>query len=120
MWIGERSICLINMDDKQRLREWADRNSDNSVFSKMLESDADSFWCMRDENMEELIKYDFRTLPEFEALCQDIVRYKMDVEITKMVAVSAFKSKPRFEESINVKEMEKEPLSKLPEYIYVF
>ena len=112
-------MSLTNTNnEKQKLEEWAAKNSDERVFDE-VSNNTNSYWVMREENITDLYEYDFKTLPEFENLCRNIWKNTIDEEIMKIVAVSVFKY--QFESTAAVVEKEEiETSGSLPEYIYVF
>lgn len=105
----------INDNEINRLKIWAAEES-NGSFDR-AESDAlDSFWKNRESDSTYIKEYAFTNVPEFEALCTDILGHELNGQIKKVISVAVMKNAPRPKRE----KEDKQEDEKLPEYIYVF
>ncbi len=106
----------INENEMSRLMLWAAQEEKSVYFEGGDSGPKDSFWQDRQKRDTEIREYGFKTVPEFEALCADIMGHEFDTQIKKVVSVAMIKNMPR------EKKKEKPFIDgeTLPEYIYVF
>lgn len=106
----------INENEINRLKVWAAEENNCKYFDKNSSYNGDSFWVDRKQDATYIKEYNFTNVPEFEALCADILGHELDGRIKTVVAVAIMKNTPR-EAVIKEKTRNGEML---PEYIYVF
>ena len=61
--------------------------------------------------------YDFKTIPEFEKICNFVSEEKFDKRIQRVISVAAFRNSKNYERDEG---QEKKAGNELPEQIYVF
>lgn len=103
----------INEGEVKRLKQWAIKENNREYFER---HSSDSFWIDRKSDATYIKEYSFETVPEFEALCTDILGHELDAAIKKAVSVAVIKNVP-IEEDYKADIDDDE---KLPEYNYVF
>lgn len=106
----------INENEVSRLMLWAAKEEKSVRFETEDSDTKDSFWLDRQENCTDIKEYEFTTVPEFEALCTDILGHEFDSQIKKVVSVAMIKNMPKEKSA----EKETGGSETLPEYIYVF
>jgi len=107
----------INENEISRFKAWAVQKDGQGCFGNNALDCTDSFWIDRTDETTYIKEYQFATVPEFEALCADIIEQGFDEQIKKVVSVALIKNMPR--EEVKKTEMV-EGEEKLPDYIYVF
>lgn len=106
----------INDNEINRLKVWAAEENSGKSFAKAEVNEVDSFWENRENDSTYLKEYTFTNVPEFEALCTNILGHELNGKIKKVISVAVMKNAPRQEHE----KEEKQDDEKLPEYIYVF
>ncbi len=109
-------MSSINEEEISRLRKWASENKDKDVFDRDGEHEK-SYWKIKDRQETYIMEYDFKTIPEFETLCDFVLDKRIDSKIQRSFSVAAFKHSKDCEQEQD--EQRKADL-KLPEHIYVF
>lgn len=108
---------LTSENEINRLLGWASENMDKNVFSANENVDGETFWKTREKEDTYIMLYDFKTIPEFEKICNFVFEEEFDKEIQRVISVAAFRNSKNFERD---EEQEKKVGDQLPEQIYVF
>lgn len=113
-----------NSSEKDMLYEWAIKNytkeRSEDIFPK-ADSGVASYWIPYRED-EEIMEYDFETLPEFLVMAKRYLNSSYMEEILKPVAVAVMKNQPitKNQNTTNKKIVSDEEILEIPEYRYVF
>lgn len=108
----------MNLTDKKeikKLMEWAAENRKDFLMDNGGKKE--SFWKVRESKDTNIMPYGFKTIQEFENICESIFEKEVDKEIQRTVSVAAFSSRADYERNRAQRES---VLDKMPEYIYVF
>lgn len=108
----------MNLTDKRevkKLLEWVAENDRESLL--INDEKKESYWKTREREDTYIMPYDFRTIQEFEKMCDLIWGKEAAKEIQRTVSIAAFSSRADYERRHTQRES---AMEKMPEYIYVF
>ncbi len=108
---------LTSENEINRLLSWASENVDKNIFLANENVDGETFWKTREKDDTYIMLYDFKTIPEFEKICNFVSEEKFDKRIQRVISVAAFRNSKNYERDEG---QEKKAGNELPEQIYVF
>lgn len=106
-------MSLISRNEIKKLKSWAVLEKDNGLFYTNKSGEMETFWVTRKQENTYIMEYSFETLPEFEKLCNKVLKERMKESVQRIVSVATFKNMPQ-------DGMEGKRQEELPEYRYTF
>lgn len=78
---------LTSENEINRLLSWASENVDKNIFLANENVDGETFWKTREKDDTYIMLYDFKTIPEFEKICNFVSEEKFDKRIQRVISV---------------------------------
>lgn len=118
-------MCWTNMDEKEIIKAWAEKECTREIITKYLsmpENEKESYWYVNDEE-EDIAEYAFETVPELRKILEKKLKEEFYKDLVLPCAVAVFKEG----EIANAEKLDnEEDIQKdigefsIPEFVYVF
>lgn len=112
-------MSWISRDEKEILKEWADKHATmelNQKYLSAINKDSVSYWEVYDE-INNIQEYSFDTIPELREKIKAQLTEECFDDIINVLSVATLKNKPVDTDDNSNKEKR---ISNIPEYVYVF